>query len=72
MQLLKLKGRLIAAAVFLVIGLLLAVAISGSLNSVALGDDLAASLGTSVVRVRVLGLVSVTLLVIETVSYRHR
>lgn len=47
---------------FLVVGLLLAVAISGSLNSVALGDDLAASLGTSVVRVRVLGLVSVTLL----------
>ena len=47
---------------FIAVGLLLAVVISGSLNSIALGDDLAASLGTRVVLTRVLGLISVTLL----------
>lgn len=47
---------------FLAIGLLIAASISGSLNSIALGDDLAASLGTSVARSRVLGLIAVTLL----------
>lgn len=47
---------------FLAVGVLLAVAISGALNSIALGDDLAASLGTRVARTRVLGLVAVTLL----------
>jgi len=47
---------------FLLAGLALAVLLSGPLNSVALGDDLAASLGTSVLRTRVLGLVAVTLL----------
>lgn len=47
---------------FLLAGLVLALFLSGSLNSVALGDDLAASLGTNVVRVRVLGVIAVTLL----------
>jgi len=52
----------LSVAPFLAVGLLLAVAISGPLNSVALGDDLAASLGTHVVRTRALGIVAVTLL----------
>ncbi len=47
---------------FLVVGLLLALSLSGALNSIALGDDLAASLGTKVVRARVLGIIAVTLL----------
>lgn len=49
-------------APFLIAGLLIAVAISGSLNSIALGDDLAASLGTDVTRARVFGIIAVTLL----------
>lgn len=49
-------------APFLVVGLLGAFALAGSLNSIALGDDLAASLGTRVGRTRVLGVVVVTLL----------
>ncbi|MFT4213693.1 MAG: iron chelate uptake ABC transporter family permease subunit [Microbacterium sp.] len=47
---------------FLLLGLLIAVALSGPLNSIALGDELAASLGTRVMRTRVLGIVAVTLL----------
>ncbi|MFT3889367.1 MAG: iron chelate uptake ABC transporter family permease subunit [Arachnia sp.] len=47
---------------FLAVGLVLSLTLSGSLNSMALGDDLATSLGTSVVRTRVLGIVAVTLL----------
>ncbi|MFT4052091.1 MAG: iron chelate uptake ABC transporter family permease subunit [Microbacterium sp.] len=47
---------------FLAIGLLIAVALSGPLNAIALGDELAASLGTKVMRTRVLGIVAVTLL----------
>lgn len=47
---------------FLGIGLLIAVMLSGALNSIALGDDLAASLGTRVLRTRVLGVIAVTLL----------
>ena len=49
-------------APFLVVGLLLALGLSSSLNSIALGDDLAASLGTRVRLVRVLGVIAVTLL----------
>lgn len=49
-------------APFILAGLLLAVALSDSLNSMALGDDLAASLGTRIWRTRVLGIVGVTLL----------
>lgn len=52
----------LAVAPFLVIGILIAIMLSGSLNSVALGDDLAASLGTKVRRTRVLGIIAVTLL----------
>lgn len=47
---------------FIVIGTVLALALSHSLNAVALGDDLAASLGTSVNRARVLSILAVTLL----------
>ncbi|GAB3842991.1 FecCD family ABC transporter permease [Nesterenkonia populi] len=47
---------------FLLAGLIIAVCLSGALNSIALGDDLAASLGTKVVRTRVLGIIAVTLL----------
>ncbi|GAA2846168.1 iron complex transport system permease protein [Leucobacter komagatae] len=46
----------------ILLGLVLAVVISGSLNAVALGDDQAASLGANVARTRTIGLVSVTLL----------
>lgn len=51
-----------AVAPFLAAGLIIAVVLSGALNSIALGDDLAASLGTKVVRTRVWGVVAVTLL----------
>lgn len=47
---------------FLLAGLLIAVMLAGPLNSIALGDDLAASLGTKVGRTRVLGILAVTLL----------
>ncbi len=47
---------------FLIAGILLALALAGALNSIALGDDLAASLGTSILRTRVLGIIAVTLL----------
>ncbi|GLY15078.1 iron chelate uptake ABC transporter family permease subunit [Kineosporia rhizophila] len=52
----------VQVAPFIGAGLLIAIALSGSLNSIALGDDLAASLGTRVQRTRVLGVVAVTLL----------
>ncbi len=52
----------LSVAPFLASGLLLAVALAGSLNSLALGDDLAASLGTRVLRTRILGVVAITLL----------
>ncbi|MBK1787314.1 FecCD family ABC transporter permease [Prauserella cavernicola] len=52
----------LAVVPFLVVGLVLAVLLSGALNSIALGDDLAASLGTKVVRTRVLGVLALTLL----------
>lgn len=52
----------LGVAPFLAAGLLLAFALAGSLNSLALGDDLAASLGTRVLRTRILGIVSITLL----------
>ncbi|MGW6919354.1 FecCD family ABC transporter permease [Kitasatospora sp. NPDC054939] len=47
---------------FLVVGVLLALALSGPLNALALGDDLGNALGARVVRTRVLGAVAVTLL----------
>lgn len=50
------------AAPFLVVGMVLALLIAVPLNSVALGDDLATSLGTNVLRVRIIGMVAITLL----------
>nr|WP_156822774.1 iron chelate uptake ABC transporter family permease subunit [Demetria terragena] len=49
-------------APFIIVGLLIALALATSLNSIALGDDLAASLGTNVRRVRVFGVIALTLL----------
>lgn len=46
----------------LAVGMLLAMLVSGALNSMSLGDDLAATLGVRVVRTRVLVIVAVTLL----------
>lgn len=47
---------------FLIAGLVIAVLLSGALNSIALGEDLAASLGAKVARTRILGVIAVTLL----------
>lgn len=55
-------GDASTVAPFLLVGLAIALVLSGSLNSIALGDDLAASLGTRVGRTRLLGIVAVTLL----------
>ncbi|WP_448223179.1 FecCD family ABC transporter permease [Gordonia iterans] len=52
----------LAIAPFLIVGVALAAVVARSLNAVALGDDLARSLGADVVRTRVLGVVAVTLL----------
>lgn len=49
-------------APFLVVGVLLAAIMARPLNAVALGDDLAAALGTSVLRTRVVVVAAVTLL----------
>ena len=51
-----------AIAPFVIVGLLLAFAIARPLNAVAMGDDLARSLGANVTRTRVIGVVAVTLL----------
>lgn len=48
--------------IFIVIGLVLTIAIVGSLNAVALGDDLAKSLGANIVRTRIIGVIAITLL----------
>jgi iron complex transport system permease protein len=47
---------------FIVVGLVLALALSGSLNALALGDDTALALGAHVGRTRLLGAVATTLL----------
>ncbi|WP_404801932.1 FecCD family ABC transporter permease [Brevibacterium aurantiacum] len=47
---------------FLMIGIILAVVAVPSLNAIALGDDLARSLGANIVRTRILVIVAVTLL----------
>ncbi|MGW9351267.1 FecCD family ABC transporter permease [Nocardiopsis flavescens] len=52
----------LAVLPFLLAGTVLALAVAGSLNAIALGDDLAASLGARVRRTRVLGVVAVALL----------
>jgi iron complex transport system permease protein len=50
------------AAPYLALGLVLAVLLGRALNAVALGDDLARALGSSVLRTRILAIVAVTLL----------
>ena len=47
---------------FLLLGVLFAILAVGSLNTIALGDDLAKSLGTNITRTRVLVILAVTLL----------
>ncbi|MGO1791677.1 MAG: FecCD family ABC transporter permease [Micrococcaceae bacterium] len=47
---------------FLVVGLLLAIASTPALNAIALGDDLAKSLGANIIRTRILVILAVTLL----------
>jgi iron complex transport system permease protein len=47
---------------FLIVGILVALAIAPALNAIAFGDDRASSLGVNVGMIRILGLVSVTLL----------
>ena len=51
-----------AVAPFVVAGLVLAFVIARPLNAVAMGDDLARSLGANVARTRVIGVIAVTLL----------
>lgn len=55
-------GETLTVLPFVGAGLLLAVALSRPLNAIALGDDLAASLGTSVMRTRFFTILAVTLL----------
>ncbi|MFS0645184.1 FecCD family ABC transporter permease [Siminovitchia sp. 179-K 8D1 HS] len=47
---------------FLLVGILIALAIAPALNPIAYGDDRAASLGVNLKMIRILGLISVTLL----------
>jgi iron complex transport system permease protein len=54
--------EILAVLPFILVGLLIAIMLAGPLNSIALGDDLAASLGTKVGRTRLLGIVAITLL----------
>lgn len=58
------RGPDIAAAVapFIVVGVLLAAVVARPLNAIALGDDMAHSLGANVIRTRGIGVVAVTLL----------
>ncbi|MFT4044307.1 MAG: iron chelate uptake ABC transporter family permease subunit [Gordonia sp. (in: high G+C Gram-positive bacteria)] len=52
----------LAIAPFVVAGVVLAAVVARPLNAIALGDDLARSLGANVVRTRLIGIASVTLL----------
>ncbi|WP_237341026.1 iron chelate uptake ABC transporter family permease subunit [Williamsia soli] len=58
------RGLDVSGAVtpFIVVGLVLAFVIARPLNAVAMGDDLARSLGANVTRTRVIGVIAVTLL----------
>lgn len=62
----SLAGRPLSTSVavlpFIVVGLVMAAAISRDLNAIALGDDLAAALGSRAVAVRVVAVVAITLL----------
>jgi iron complex transport system permease protein len=49
-------------APFVLVGVLIALATAPALNALSLGDDVARSLGHSVTRTRVLGVVAITLL----------
>ncbi|MBY4127727.1 iron chelate uptake ABC transporter family permease subunit [Rhodococcus fascians] len=51
-----------STAPFIALGLILAALVARPLNAIALGDDLAQSLGARVIRTRVIGVVAVTLL----------
>ncbi|MBN8933851.1 MAG: iron chelate uptake ABC transporter family permease subunit [Rhizobium pusense] len=53
---------LAAVAPFIGLGLLIALVAARSLNAVALGDDLARSLGANIIRARILTVIAVTLL----------
>ncbi|MGB4780402.1 FecCD family ABC transporter permease [Microbacterium sp.] len=53
---------LLPVAPFLIVGVVLAALGTSALNSIALGDDLARSLGVNIVRTRVLVIIAVTLL----------
>ncbi|GEE03133.1 iron ABC transporter permease [Gordonia spumicola] len=55
-------GVVAAVAAFVVIGAVIAIAVSRALNAVALGDDMAVALGVPLTRVRVLGVAAVTLM----------
>lgn len=55
-------GTVVVAAPYLAAGLVLALLLGRPLNAVALGDDLARSLGSSVLRTRVLAIAAITLL----------
>ena len=56
------SSTVLALAPFLVAGVLLALALGGQLNALSMGDDQATSLGAHPGRIRVLGIVAVTLL----------
>lgn len=62
----SLQGRqldiLLGVLPFLVIGILIALVLANSLNAVALGDDLATSLGAHPLRIRIISLLAITLL----------
>lgn len=47
---------------FIIVGIVLALAIAPALNTIAFGDDRASSLGVNVNRIRIIGLLSITLL----------
>ncbi|WP_341267464.1 iron chelate uptake ABC transporter family permease subunit [Gordonia malaquae] len=53
---------LAAVGPFIIVGLVLALAVSRTLNSVALGDDLATAMGGSVARTQVCSIIAITLL----------
>ena len=54
--------HIVVTAPFIAIGIVLAIVAARPLNAIALGDDLAASLGANIVRTRVIVVVAVTLL----------
>lgn len=55
-------GAFLGAAPWVLIGIVLALCLGSALNAIALGDDLASSLGANVMRTRTLAVVGVTLM----------